>query len=202
MQRSASMLRWRTGSCSLALCAQAVLLARIAGLDADAGLALIGTACGLAFALRGSPPLWDALAFGGLGMTLGWWIDLGFPWRAAGGAGIPPAAWCGSAAGFAGVHVASWMNAGMLAEAAVAARFASCSRVRFAAECAGMLLGMHVAARAVAPLALLPPLAPHGAMSAGMLVGMQISRLEGARIALGRALLVRLRSARLGAPSA
>jgi hypothetical protein len=193
VQRFASMLSWRTTGRWLALCAQAVLLARIAGLEAGSSLALVGAACGLAFALR-SPPLLDALAFGGLGMTLGWWVDLGLPWRVAGVADVPPAAWCGSAPGFTGA--ASWMNAGMLAGAAVAARFAACSRPRFVAECVGMLLGMHLAARAVALSPNLALIAPHAAMCAGMLAGMQISRVESLRIALGRSLLARLPNAR------
>jgi hypothetical protein len=190
----------------LALAAEAALLAHVAGLGALGSAGLAAAALAIARLLRGSPAALEALAFGGLGMTAGWWTDLGFASLAVASPApaLPPEAWCGSAGALAGVRLLSWMNAGMLAGAAVSARLAGCTAARFALEAAGMLLGMHLAARALAPLALerapaLAVLAPLAAMSAGMLAGMQLARLEWLRLCLGRALLVRLRAARFAA---
>lgn len=197
------MSRLRHAAALLALGAESALLAHVAGLGSVRGAALVALALGLGSLARAWPGALEALAYGGLGMTLGWWADLGFSALApAARAGLPPEAWCGSASALAGVHLASWMNVGMLAGAALAARIARCAPPRFALECAGMLLGMHLAARGVASRDLAPALAvlaPHAAMNAGMLAGMQLGRLEDARLALGRALVARLRAARLAA---
>jgi hypothetical protein len=193
------MSRPRYAAALLALGAEAVLLAHVAGLEAARAAAFAALAVAAGSVARPWPGALEALAYGGLGMTFGWWADLGFAALApAASPELPPEAWCGSASALAGIHFASWMNLGMLAGAALAARIARCTTQRFALECVCMLLAMHLSARAVASLDLAPALAvlaPHAAMSADMLAGMQLGRLEDVR----RALAARLRAARLAA---
>jgi hypothetical protein len=195
---------WRPVLALLALCAEAALLAHVAGLGGAAAAAFGFATCGLALSARAWPATFEAFALGGLGMTVGWWADLGFVSLAP--SALPPAlpaeAWCGSAGALAGVQLVSWMNGGMLLGTAAAALASRCPPERYALECVGMLLAMHLAARAALPLALgssLGVLAPHAAMSAGMLAGMQLARAEDLRVRVGRALFSRVRVARLPA---
>jgi len=188
---------------TIALSAQLALLGWIAGLGAtgaSAGAlvgAAIGASCG-GVALRRAPIFAAMLAFGGLGMTLGWWADLGF--RSAAEVSAHARApfdllWCRSAPGPASLaglpglgHVFSWMNAGMLAlgmpAVALVRRRAGCAhRDGFAATAlcaAAMALGMlagSVAAGVVA--AQLAPaqivIADWALMSVGMLAGMALA---------------------------
>lgn len=138
---------------ALALAAQLALVAGIAALGAAEAVLL--AALGWLFAapcvhrldLRGARLL-AMQGVGGLGMALGWWIDLGF--RAAPEAALVSAAgidtlWCGSVssalpagAGFA--HLVSWMSAGMLAFGLPIAALRPCPAPQL--RCAlGMLLG-------------------------------------------------------------
>jgi hypothetical protein len=186
----------------LALCSEAALLAQIAGLGGAGVAALGGAAWALALTCRAWPVTLEALAYGGLGMTLGGWIDLGSVGlgpAALGGSAPPIEAWCGASAALGGATPFSWMSAGMLLGAAAVARMAGCGLARFAVESGGMLLGMQLAARAAPPLApggAAGVLALHAAMNAGMLLGMQLGRIDAARLWLGRTLVARLRTAR------
>jgi len=112
-----------------ALTAQVALLARIAGLDAGGvaatvAIGVIGAATLIPAALRRAPEATVMLAAGGLGMTAGWWADLGFTTAAAVAAHAREPldlVWCRSPAGPAslaslpGLRHISWMNLGMLA---------------------------------------------------------------------------------------
>lgn len=64
-------------------------------------------------------PWLSMLTFGGLGMTAGWWVDLGAPGPiAAATRFVADSAWCRSPEltvhSLGHVHLVSWMNAGML----------------------------------------------------------------------------------------
>jgi len=182
------------------LVVQAIALAAIASPGRPAGAALVGGAvlAGLlaraawtGLGARGRAAL-AMLAWGGLGMTVGWWADLGFASAAARfAAAAPPAgAFCGFApeagAGVGHPQVVSWMNAGMLALGIAGLRVVHAPRARrgaaaaCAAECAAMLLGMHAAAWLAGHVAaaLAPPAAvvtTHALMNAGMLAGMVVA---------------------------
>jgi hypothetical protein len=177
----------------LALASQLGLLAWIAGLGAP-GAALaaagglgVGALAGLQLRER-APDAVAMLAFGGLGMTLGWWADLGLRTAAemAAHSRAPvDLLWCRSTAGpaaLAGVpalgHLLSWMNAGMLALGMPAvARTCRSARVACAAA---MVAGMYAGSLAAAALATrLSPtevvLADWLLMSSGMLGGMLVA---------------------------
>jgi len=100
---------------------QALALCGIAGLTGEAAALTVAAFCALAttapvFSRRLAPchEMGVAmLSLGGLGMTLGWWVDLGCP-----GAGAAALAPCHAAAsdGSLGsvLRLGSWMNVGML----------------------------------------------------------------------------------------
>jgi len=187
-----------------ALAAQLALLAWLAGLGVAGALA--AAALGLAFggfALRRAATRWPGavamLALGGLGMTLGWWADLGFTSAAATAAHARAASdplWCrapAAAASLAGLpglgHVVSWMNAGMLVfgmPAVALAHRASDAAARHAAgelvACAlamiaGMTAGSRLAllgAQRLDPTAIV--LLDYAGMLAGMALGMALAR--------------------------
>jgi hypothetical protein len=179
--------------------AQVALLARIAGLDAGGvaaavAIGAIGTAMLVPAALRRAPEAAVMLTAGGLGMTAGWWADLGFTTAAAVAAHAREPldlVWCRSPAGPAslaslpGLRHISWMNLGMLALGmpAVAAARRRGGRddahgiAALIACAAAMSTGMSAGTRAAAALA--PALGASGVvvvdwalMSVGMLAGM------------------------------
>jgi hypothetical protein len=179
----------------LGVIGQAVVLARIAGLAADGSVALVVAAVVLAVALaRAAPRTASMIAWGGFGMTLGWWADLGFQsaTEVARFHGID-ALWCRTPAIGAfghelpGVgHLASWMNVGMILFGTPAV--IRCVRPASVLRCTvGMILGMGagslLAARVASGLA--PTMAvfiDYIAMSAGMWLGMAaIERVPGRR---------------------
>jgi len=194
---------------------QAVLLVVIAGMPgATAGAHLAATAllvAGVLLAWRRLPVSVDMplamLTVGGLGMTLGWWADLGFGSAAtAHGAG---SAFCTAPGGGHGHGLLSWMNAGMLASGLPAMRWLQ--RDAAAARCGAraclvaapwMVLGMELGARAagvaagIVPGGLAAPqlvLLEHAGMNVGMLLGMaaapwpgRLWRRRAARPALAR----------------
>lgn len=148
--------------------------------------------------LARAPGVVAMLVFGGLGMMLGWWADLGFRSAAevAAHARAPlDLLWCRSPAGPASLaglpglgHVFSWMNAGMLAlgmpAVALARRRFGCAHGRgiaAAAACAlAMALGMSAGSVAAGVVAahLTPSivvLVDWALMSAGMLAGMELA---------------------------
>lgn len=179
---------------------QAVLLVVIAGMPgATAGAHLASTALLVALVLmawRRLPVSIDMplamLTVGGLGMTLGWWADLGF----ASATASPHAAssvLC-STPGASHAHgLLSWMNAGMLLFGLPAMRWLQrdpaaphCGTRGCLLAAAWMVLGMEIGSR-VAQLApgLVPGgLAPaqtvlldHAGMNVGMLLGMSLAAL-------------------------
>ena len=188
---------------TIALALQLGLLAGVAGLGVSG--AVCGAALGLGLGavaarwLTGRAPVAAAmLAFGGLGMTLGWWADLGFRSAAAVAAHARAPLdllWCrgpagpASLAGLPGLgHVFSWMNLGMLAlglpAMAWARRRTACrhrSGVCAAIGCAlAMTLGMTAGSLAAGAIAarLAPAevvIADWVLMSAGMGIGMAIA---------------------------
>lgn len=153
------------------LAGQAALLRPLAGLDRRASvlvaLLLAAAAAALPFLLRRLRPHGERvlamISLGGLGMTLGWWADLGFP-------GSPElaaaTAWCRAS----GPHspLLSWMNAGMLLVGVAAMR--GVSRRDDAAACAPGALGLAVAA---------------AGMTAGMLAGSSLLGWLAVPLALG-----------------
>ncbi|RIL04761.1 MAG: hypothetical protein DCC71_12995 [Proteobacteria bacterium] len=188
-----------------ALAAQLGLLGWLAGLGVAGAVAsaALGVALGGLVMLRVAarwPGAVAMLALGGLGMTLGWWADLGFASAAsvAAHARLPyDPLWCrvpaglASLAGVPGVgHVVSWMNAGMLALGlpAMALARGACGdgtgRTRTElvvcalAMVAGMTAGSHVvllAAGALAPGAIV--LLDWAGMMAGMAIGMALDQI-------------------------
>jgi hypothetical protein len=190
------------------LLGQALVVGQLAGADGRGAGALVAVhalAAALAIAAerRVSPRSRHALrmfAVGGFGMAFGWWADLGFSsaveWIAHPLA--PAGAWCGLAPvdGARGtlphLHVFSWMNLGMLAAGAVAARALEppCRGARLALESLGMMVGMHgggwLVARAELPGQLAVVLA-HTGMNLGMLAGMSLARIADALDVPGRA---------------
>jgi hypothetical protein len=173
------------------LLAQGALLVPLSGAGWGAGVhLLIGAA--LAALVAGAawhcstparPPL-AMLAGGGLGMTCGWWADVGF---ASAPALAPEAdAWCGLAlaARGPGLHLLCWMNAGTLAAGALVLRLAHGRRAPAAAACdaLAMALGMGAGAALAARLtssisAEAAVVTAHAGMNAGMLVGMHLVSL-------------------------
>lgn len=172
----------------VACAGQVAVAALLAGLSAP----FVATACALGAALgatvarpalRRAPAAVAMLALGGLGMTLGWWVDL-----ALAGTAIPlDTLWCRSSGAGAAGHFVSWMNAGMLALGLPAAHLAqrdhghggSAALACALAMLAGMSAGSWLAAR------LAPALGPsaavavdYAAMLLGMVAGMAVA--EGA----------------------
>ena len=206
----------------IAFASQFGLLAWIAGLGAPGvaggvALGIAGTAVAWRWFSSRAPAALAMLAFGGLGMTLGWWADLGL----RSGAELAAHArepvdllWCRSGAGPAALsgvpslgHLFSWMNAGMLAfgfPAVVRARRRARSEPDHGAcahaLCAvAMVFGMAAGSLAAAAIAVrLTPcevvLADWLFMSAGMLAAMALIERSMAILALVRA------RARRGAP--
>jgi hypothetical protein len=169
----------------LGMLGQAMIVARIAGLDVAGTLPLLAVAgAGAALVARGRPAAAWMIAWGGLGMTLGWWADLDFRTavEVARHGGIA-AIWCRAPAftsathavpGFG--HLASWMNAGMLLFGIpVAARW---MRPASLLRCTiGMLVGMSAGSQLVAAVAgrwdpAAAVIVDDVAMSAGMVAGM------------------------------
>jgi hypothetical protein len=179
--------------------AQVALLAWIAGLGASGvaaavAIGAIGAATLIPAALRRVPEATVMLAAGGLGMTAGWWADLGFTTAAAVAAHAREPldlVWCKSPAGPAslaslpGLRHISWMNLGMLALGmpAVAAARRRASRgdahgiPTLIACAAAMSIGMYAGSRGAAAIA--PALGAPGVVIAdwalmivGMLAGM------------------------------
>jgi hypothetical protein len=192
-----------------ALAAQGACVAALAGFGprgalAGAALGAVLGAVALGPALRRAPAGTAMLALGGLGMTLGWWADLGFASAAqlAAHARAPAdPAWCRAPAGLALLaglpglgHAVSWMNAGMLAlglPAAAAARRAGHAHAHgglatlgcAAAMVAGMTAGSHGAARLAAALS--PGAAvvlDYAAMTIGMAAGMALFEAAAQRV--------------------
>ena len=164
---------------------QALVVARIAGLDPVATLPLLAVAgAGAGLLARARPAAAWMIGWGGLGMTLGWWADLGF--RTAGEVaqhGGLEAIWCRAPAlesaahavpGFG--HLASWMNAGMLLFGIPAAL--RWMRPALLLRCTiGMLLGMSAGSKLAAAVAgrwdpAAAVIVDYVAMSAGMMAGM------------------------------
>lgn len=178
------------------LLGQSVALCRIAGLAGDDAALVVAAFVAVATT---APVFWRRLApchemglamlaVGGLGMTLGWWVDLGCP--GAGAAAVP----CHEAASGtmpgAHLHLLSWMNAGMLALGLPAMGLALRREDGFAwrawsgggmlllsapAMVAGMLAGSIVAGIASATFSLPPTgarLLDWAAMNGGMLAAM------------------------------
>jgi len=195
--------------------AQVALLAWIAGLcaggvAATVAIGVIGAATLIPAALRRAPEATVMLAAGGLGMTAGWWADLGFTTAAAVAAHAREPldlVWCRSPAGPAslaslpGLRHISWMNLGMLAFGmpAVAAARRRGGRddahgiAALIACAAAMSFGMSAGTRGAAALA--PALGASGVvvvdwalMSVGMLTGMAVgsSVVNGVRVESGR----------------
>lgn len=185
---------------AIGLIGQAAVVARIAGFGAAGTLPLLAAAVAAATLLaRASPATAVMIGWGGLGMTLGWWADLGF--RSAVDVaqhnGID-AIWCRAPAlgtawhAVPGLgHLASWMNAGMLLFGVPAA--ACCLRPAPLLRCTlGMILGMSAGSRLAAGVASgLDPttavLVDQAFMSAGMVGGMLgIERLPWRRAQMPR----------------
>lgn len=170
---------------ALGVIGQGAVLARIAGLGARGSVLLVVTAAVLGVALmRAAPRTASMIAWGGLGMTLGWWADLGFQsaTEVARFHGID-AIWCRTPAigafghALPGVgHLASWMNVGMILFGTPAVT--RCARPGSVLRCTvGMILGMSagslLAARVASGLApTISVLIDYTAMSAGMCLGM------------------------------
>jgi hypothetical protein len=192
----------------IALALQLALVAVIAGADAEEACVALLLGAGLAAAGRPLASRWPEasamLAIGGLGMTLGWWIDLGF--RSAAdvaphGAAALDTIWCRAPLARAGSglgHLLSWMNAGMLAfglPAMAWARRASpvdrdlCRSLGCAlAMIGGMTAGSSGAAWLASPLnPATAVLCDWLGMTAGMLVGMALARAGRAELCRSRA---------------
>lgn len=163
----------------IAACAgQVAVAAMLAGLAAPFVVAAcaLGAALGATVArpaLRRAPAAVAMLALGGLGMTVGWWVDL----TLAGAPAPLDTLWCRSSGAGAAGHLASWMNAGMLALGLPAARLAQRDHGHgggAALTCAlAMLAGMSAGSWLAARLA--PGLGPSAAVAvdyAAMLLGM------------------------------
>jgi D-xylose transport system substrate-binding protein len=205
------------------LLAQALLLVALADLAPRTAASLIAGGClaalvAVALWPRLSGALRTALAMlalGGLGMTLGWWADLGFASAAALLRADPEAAaagaWCGlarpdgSAQGGLRLPLLSWMNAGMVVAGALTLRAVRGPSLRhraghLALETGAMLAGMNLGALLAARVAGRLPaevavVTAHASMNAGMLAGMQLAALGALRRSLtghGSALLRRL----------
>jgi len=178
-------MRWTRILGAFGLVGQAAVVVRIAGLDPAAMWPLGASAAAVATLLmRTAPATASMIGWGGLGMTLGWWADLGFQSAAdvARLHGID-AIWCRAPAlgalghevpGFG--HFVSWMNAGMIAFGMPVAAFglppASLLRCTI-----GMILGMSggslLASRVASGLApAAAVLVDYTLMSAGMYLGM------------------------------
>ena len=173
------------GAIGLGVIGQAAVLARIAGLaGSSAALLVVTAAAASVLVMRAAPRTASMIAWGGLGMTLGWWADLGFQSAAdvARFHGID-ALWCRTPAigafghelpGFG--HLASWMNVGMIVFGTPAV--IRCAGPASVLRCTiGMVLGMSagslLAARVASGLApAMAVLIDYTAMSAGMCLGM------------------------------
>jgi len=178
-------MRWTRVVVAIGLVGQAAAVARIAGFGVAATLPFLAAAVAAATLLaRAAPATAVMIGWGGLGMTLGWWADLGF--RSAVDVaqhnGIE-AIWCRATSLGTAWHVVpglghliSWMNAGMLLFGVPAA--ACCLRPAALLRCTlGMILGMSAGSRLAAGVASgLDPavavLVDHAFMSAGMVGGM------------------------------
>lgn len=193
-------MRWTRVVVAIGVVGQAAVVARIAGLGVAATLPLLAAAVAAATLLaRAAPATALMIGWGGLGMTLGWWADLGFRSAAdvAQHDGIA-AIWCRAPALGAAWHdvpglghLASWMNAGMFLFGVPVA--ACCLRPAPLLRCTlGMILGMSVGSRLAAGVASgLDPaaavLVDHACMSAGMVGGMLgIERLPWRRAQMPR----------------
>ena len=153
------------------LAGQAALLRPVAGLDRRASvlvaLLLAAATAALPFLLRRLRPHGEMVlamaSLGGLGMTFGWWADLGFP-------GSPElaaaTAWCRASGSHA--HLLSWMNASMLLAGVAAMRWVA--RRNGAAACTPGALGLALAA---------------AGMTAGMLAGSALLGWLAVPLALG-----------------
>jgi len=178
-------MRWTRIVAGLGVVGQAVVVARIAGLGVAAALPLVAAAAaGAILVARSSPAAAWMIGWGGLGMTLGWWADLGFRTaREVAQHGGLEAIWCRAPAlesaahavpGFG--HLASWMNAGMLLFGIPAAL--RWMRPALLLRCTiGMLLGMSAGSQLAAAVAgrwdpAAAVIVDYAAMSAGMLAGM------------------------------
>jgi hypothetical protein len=178
-------MHWTRAVMAIGLVGQAGAVARIGDLGIVATLLLLVTAVVAAILLtRAAPATALMIGWGGFGMTLGWWADLGFrsAVEVAQHSGID-AIWCRTPAlGSAwhvvpGVgHLVSWMNAGMLLFGVPAAAFLL--RPWSMLRCTlGMILGMSAGSRLAATVASgLDPaaavLVDHALMSAAMIGGM------------------------------
>jgi hypothetical protein len=193
-------MRWTRTVAGIGSFGQALVVARIAGLDLAAAWPLLFAAvAGAVLLARTGPAAAWMIGWGGLGMALGWWADLGFGTAVdAVRLGGVDAIWCHAPAlgstrfAVPGLwHLASWMNAGMLLFAIpVASRWMRpapllrCTIGMAFGMSAGSWLAAFVAAGSDPAAAVI---VDYAAMSAGMVAGMfALERMPGQRAQMPR----------------